>query len=415
MMIRREVDRQRPTRGGFVTSVVIHALLLFLLFFYLGRQAAAIHAGDELTEIAYIEAHYGEDVAAKVRLKKLPAITPRQGTGVTTDSMIKPQNSRPEPPRPESRNAMKDIEAPSLEAKQIQPKVVEAPKLESKQFRSVDSPELGSSRVQVDPDALDASLTPKAAPSQSGESFKPSGGALQSRSSKLVLNDGPVAKNGGGGRSAAIEEPSKLEGGGLQRGGSRGSYQPSAPALADRSSKSGGSGAVLDAEGPSGSGGGGSSSGRKTILDYGSGSGRSGALSAGRGRLVEAPSTDKIVKDASPQNEARDQVAEVEVSGNGVSMTISGQIKGRKILSSVAPGYTERARKQGWEGVVAVHFTVLPDGRVKDNVYFEQTSAHRDLNKAATDAIRKFRFAPLPSEQGAVEQWGVITIVFRLN
>jgi len=30
-------------------------------------------------------------------------------------------------------------------------------------------------------------------------------------------------------------------------------------------------------------------------------------------------------------------------------------------------------------------------------------------------AIRQFRFAPLPSSQGAVEQWGVITIVFRLN
>ena len=62
-----------------------------------------------------------------------------------------------------------------------------------------------------------------------------------------------------------------------------------------------------------------------------------------------------------------------------------------------------------------MHFTVLPDGRVKDNVYFEQTSAHRDLNKAATEAIRQFRFAPLPSDHAAVEQWGVITIIFRLN
>ncbi len=77
--------------------------------------------------------------------------------------------------------------------------------------------------------------------------------------------------------------------------------------------------------------------------------------------------------------------------------------------------YSDQARRKGWEGVVAVHFTVLADGRVKDNMYFEQTSVHRDLNQAAMAAIRKFRFAPLPADQAAVEQWGVITIVFRLN
>ena len=64
---------------------------------------------------------------------------------------------------------------------------------------------------------------------------------------------------------------------------------------------------------------------------------------------------------------------------------------------------------------MAVHFTVLADGRVKDNLYFEQTSVHRDLNQAAMAAIQQFRFAPLPKDQAAVEQWGVITIVFRLN
>ena len=62
-----------------------------------------------------------------------------------------------------------------------------------------------------------------------------------------------------------------------------------------------------------------------------------------------------------------------------------------------------------------MHFTVLPDGRVKDNMYLEQTSVHRDLNQMALEAIKQFRFAPLPNDQAAVEQWGVITIVFRLN
>lgn len=77
-------------------------------------------------------------------------------------------------------------------------------------------------------------------------------------------------------------------------------------------------------------------------------------------------------------------------------MTISGQISDRKVVASAMPVYSDAARKARWEGVVAVHFTVLPDGRVKDDMYFDQTSAHRDLNRAAMDAVeREFRFEPL--------------------
>jgi len=98
-----------------------------------------------------------------------------------------------------------------------------------------------------------------------------------------------------------------------------------------------------------------------------------------------------------------------------VNMSITGQIQGRKILQSAPALYTAQAKKKGWEGVVAVHFTVMADGRVKDNVYFDQTSVHRDLNQAAMAAIKKFRFAPLGADKAAVEQWGVITIVFKLK
>ncbi|MBE0566509.1 MAG: energy transducer TonB, partial [Krumholzibacteria bacterium] len=136
---------------------------------------------------------------------------------------------------------------------------------------------------------------------------------------------------------------------------------------------------------------------------------------AGRSRLAEPEPAADIVAKPAAEPAPKQSVAEVELEGNGVGMTLSGQIQGRKILTSVVPEYTAKARKNGWEGVVAVHFTVLADGRVKDNTYFEQTSVHRDLNQMALEAIKQFRFAPLPNDQAAVEQWGVITIVFRLN
>jgi len=101
------------------------------------------------------------------------------------------------------------------------------------------------------------------------------------------------------------------------------------------------------------------------------------------------------------------------LGGNGVSMSITGEISNRRILKSVPPEYSALAKSKGWEGVVAVHFTVMPDGKVKSNMFFEQTSAHRDLNKAAMEAIKRFKFEPL--EGSLQEQWGIITIMFKLN
>ena len=133
-----------------------------------------------------------------------------------------------------------------------------------------------------------------------------------------------------------------------------------------------------------------------------------------RQRIAE-PGVGDVVAQPKAQAKPRQAVAEVKLEAKGVNMSITGQIQGRKILQSAPALYTAKARKNGWEGVVAVHFTVLADGRVKDNMYFEQTSVHRDLNQAARNAIKKFRFAPLGADQAAVEQWGVITIVFKLK
>jgi TonB family protein len=244
--------------------------------------------------------------------------------------------------------------------------------------------------------------------------------ALTARRGRIVITDGPAAPAATAGiaapAGAVAEGPPQLAGGGLQprRAGHGG---PGGPAIASALNGTGAGGhGVLDVAGPSGPGGS-ETSQRRTILDYGRGNGGGGGGLAGRrAKLVEAVDGRTIAQREQAQSgEGKHEVAEVELNGNGVSMTISGQIKGRKILKSVAPDYPEKAKRQGWEGIVAVHFTVLADGRVKDNMYFEQTSVHSDLNQAATKALKEFLFAPLPAEQAAVEQWGVITIIFRLN
>jgi TonB family protein len=373
-------------------------------------------AASELTQIAYIEAKFGEDVASKVRMKTRSTPKPKPsdaalGPGIETRSAMKPKMESPLPTP--AAKFVADVSAPKLERKDPTFEAPQQPTLSSRRSVAAAAPELSattrrSNSMQTGVDA------PKLTSNGRSRPKAPSAGsALVSRKSSALDIGGPALPVSGGG----------------ERGGEiAGAGSPTAPALNSRgrapsgtyeapnsglsSSRRGTADLDIDAvPGPDGGGTGGTS-GRRTILDYGSGG--SGGLSGRGGKLQDAPrqpapessrNTDQSIAEAAP----------VEVGGKGSNMTISGQIAGRKILTSVPPEYSAAARKNGWEGVVAVHFTVLADGRVKDNVFFEQTSAHRDLNKAAMDAIREFRFAPLPAGQAAVEQWGIITIVFKLN
>ncbi|MCP4571684.1 MAG: energy transducer TonB [bacterium] len=428
-MIQQHIDRSRQTTGGMTASIVLHVALLTVLTVAAGAHVVSENMDQELTEIAYIEARYGEDVAAKVKLKEPP------GRGVATDSARRPaEPESPAPPRPEpkpatrterprtepvqrQRAAVAEIVAPAIQpAVQPQQTLAQAQALETKAPRPRSRQVIDASRLQGNLNVKIAENT--GAPLRSSErprgQFKPQAGALQSKAGGIVAGSDVVAAAGSSRTRGVAEAPTTVAAGGALQGNSRGDYAAPGSALApvgEGGGKPGGKG-VLDVSGPTG--GGGREGGRKTILDYGSGSGGRGGGLAGRGRLAE-PEPTAIVDKKAAAAEPKQAVAEVKLDGKGVGMTISGQISGRKILKSVQAQYTTQARRKGWEGVVAVHFTVLADGRVKDNTYFEQSSVHRDLNQAALDAIKKFRFAPLPSENAAVEQWGIITIVFRLN
>jgi len=431
-MMQQHIDRSRQTKGGMTVSFILHAGLLFLLTLAVGAKVASQTAGDELMEIAYIEARYGEDVAAKVKLKEKLWRPSPAGRGVNTDSAMQPPESslpprqdskpltRPELPvtQPVARQQVAEVAAPVIEPVATQPQALaQAQALEAKAPRPkarqvIDAAKL---RGNVNVEVTDAAPTPARSTARPQGQFKPQEGALKSKAGGIVAGGEVVASAGTTRTSGVVDAPAAVAAGGSLESSSRGTYAAPGSSLApkgDGGGKAGGTG-VVDVTGPSGTGGKGS--GRKTILNYGSGNGGRGGGLSGRGRLAEPEPTSAIVKQADPASEPKQPVAEVALDGKGVGMTISGQISGRKILKSVPPEYTAKARQKGWEGVVAVHFTVLADGRVKDNTYFEQSSVHRDLNQMALEAIKQFRFAPLPADQAAVEQWGVITIVFRLN
>lgn len=459
-MIMRHIDRSRSTGGGMALSITLHAAILLMLGVVVGNQVEIQNDDEDLLEIAYVEAVLGEDVVAKVKAARKPVARPKPepaGRGVNTDSAFKPKTeSGSQPVRPKTREvAAPDLVGTMAKAARL-PEAKPKPRMATPK-PAVSTPKPAPAKVEVATPVVQPAARPKAfaqatqletkAPRPQGrkvidagklgkpvktlqtaetgspqvaaqkntETFKPKSGGLKSKVGSIDSGDDVLAGASNTNRRgpAVAEASTGVASGGALKSAGRKSYQGSAVALKPSSGKrsAGGSSAVVDVAGP---GGGGSESGRKTMLDYGTGGGGRGGGLNSRQRIAE-PGMGAVMEKPENDSQPRKAVAEVKLDAKNVNMSITGQIQGRKILQSAPALYTAQARKNGWEGVVAVHFTVMADGRVKDNVYFDQTSVHRDLNQAAMAAIKKFRFAPLGSNQAAVEQWGVITIVFKLK
>ena len=78
------------------------------------------------------------------------------------------------------------------------------------------------------------------------------------------------------------------------------------------------------------------------------------------------------------------------------------------------PALAVQPRTQAVEATVTLSLSVLPDGRVKQNVQIQKTAGFEDFDRNAIQAIRQWRFEPLTGYE-AREQWGTITFRYRLN
>ena len=80
----------------------------------------------------------------------------------------------------------------------------------------------------------------------------------------------------------------------------------------------------------------------------------------------------------------------------------------------VRPGYPASARRLGIQGVTLLKVHVLIDGRVGD-VVVQETAGHPDLDQAATDAVRRWRFDPARRGDDPVAMWVLLPVEFRLK
>ena len=80
----------------------------------------------------------------------------------------------------------------------------------------------------------------------------------------------------------------------------------------------------------------------------------------------------------------------------------------------VKPGYPATPRRLGIQGTTVLRVHVLIDGRVGD-VLVQETAGHPDLDEAAAEAVRRWRFDPARRGNDPVDMWVLLPVEFRLK
>jgi protein TonB len=78
------------------------------------------------------------------------------------------------------------------------------------------------------------------------------------------------------------------------------------------------------------------------------------------------------------------------------------------------PAYPSSARRLGLQGTTLLTVLVADDGRVA-NVIVTQSAGHPDLDQAAADAVRRWRFEPARRGTEKVAMWVQLPVEFRLR
>jgi protein TonB len=78
------------------------------------------------------------------------------------------------------------------------------------------------------------------------------------------------------------------------------------------------------------------------------------------------------------------------------------------------PAYPSSARRLGVQGTTLLNVLVADDGRVA-NVIVTQSAGHPDLDQAAADAVRRWRFEPARRGTEKVAMWVQLPVEFRLR
>jgi periplasmic protein TonB len=80
----------------------------------------------------------------------------------------------------------------------------------------------------------------------------------------------------------------------------------------------------------------------------------------------------------------------------------------------VRPSYPSSARRLGIQGMTTLRVYIAADGRVTE-VLIQESAGHPDLDSAAAEAVKRWRFEPARRGAEAVGVWVLLPVEFRLR
>ena len=112
---------------------------------------------------------------------------------------------------------------------------------------------------------------------------------------------------------------------------------------------------------------------------------------------------------------ARTRTSQTVAEIKKAPVEITGPLEKRKVLQAFVPKYPAWAKSKGIEADVSLRFFVNPQGLVTPDISVVITSGYRELDQLCIEYLKKWVFVPLEASEAQSDQWGVITIRFRLE
>jgi periplasmic protein TonB len=106
--------------------------------------------------------------------------------------------------------------------------------------------------------------------------------------------------------------------------------------------------------------------------------------------------------------------AQPSITGEGAGSGKTGSTIARPLEGyQFKPHYPESARRARAEGTTLLKFQVLATGRVGE-ILIEKSAGRRDLDEAAAEAVKRWRFEPARMGKEPVAVWVTLPIEFKL-
>ncbi len=143
-------------------------------------------------------------------------------------------------------------------------------------------------------------------------------------------------------------------------------------------------------------------------------------LGGGRQETREAGGPDEALQGRGPASQDGERgsqsVEGAEAGLTGASVGGKGVLKSSRPVGGyqVKPWYPESARQEGIQGTTQLKVLVRVNGSV-GQVLVAKSAGHFDLDRAAVEAVKTWRFEPARRGREAVAIWVIIPVQFKLE